>query len=112
LFDRSASTLHLISSDPALPFLQGLTCDSVCAINFIIIEETKLLANPNNVRFADLLAICRRYLGKPRISGSHHIFKTPWQGDPRLNLQRDGSKAKPYQVRDVVRALKKLQEEP
>jgi hypothetical protein len=48
--------------------------------------------------------------GKPRISGSHHIFKTPWQGDPRLNLQRDGSQAKPYQVRDVVKALKKLQE--
>ena len=46
------------------------------------------------------------------LSGSHHIFKTPWQGDPRLNLQRDGSKAKPYQVRDVVKALKKLQEEP
>jgi len=75
-------------------------------------EESKLLTNPNNVRFADLLAICQRYFGKPRISGSHHIFKTPWQGDPRLNLQRDGNMAKPYQVRDVVKALKKLQEEP
>jgi hypothetical protein len=28
-----------------------------------------------------------------------------------LNLQRDGSKAKPYQVRDVLKAIKKLQEE-
>ena len=74
-------------------------------------EEEKLLSSPNNVRFADLLAICGRYFGKPRISGSHHIFKTPWQGDPRLNLQRDGSKAKPYQVRDVLKAIKKLQEE-
>jgi CRP-like cAMP-binding protein len=75
-------------------------------------ETLKRLSNPHNVRFADLLRICERYFGAPRISGSHHIFKTPWQGDPRLNLQRDGSKAKPYQVRDVVRALQKLQEEP
>ncbi|MBN2108612.1 MAG: toxin HicA [Deltaproteobacteria bacterium] len=74
-------------------------------------EEAKLLANPNNVRFADLLTICQLYFGKPRISGSHHIFKTPWQGDPRLNLQRDGINAKPYQVRDVLKAIKKLQEE-
>jgi len=77
-----------------------------------MLDEEKLLGNPNNVHFADLLSICQRHFGKPRINGSHHIFKTPWQGDPRLNLQRDGSKAKPYQVRDVVKALKKLQEKP
>jgi hypothetical protein len=35
-----------------------------------------------------------------RISGSHHIFRK--QGvEEKLNLQRDGNKAKPYQVRQV-----------
>lgn len=68
------------------------------------------LANPNNVRFKDLLAICQNCFGKPRISGSHHIFKMPWPGLPRVNLQRDGKMAKPYQVKQVLEALKKLEE--
>jgi len=68
-----------------------------------------LLDNPNNVAFDDLIALCRRYFGEPRIRGSHFIFKTPWRGDPRINLQRDGKTAKPYQVRDVKKALEKLE---
>jgi hypothetical protein len=67
------------------------------------------LANPANVLFADLLAICRKHFAKPRIRGSHHIFKTPWKGDPRINLQKEGKMAKPYQVRDVKKALEKLE---
>jgi hypothetical protein len=65
--------------------------------------------NPNNVAFNKLLALCRSYFGEPRISGSHHIFKTPWQGDPRVNLQKDGKMAKPYQVQQVLRAIEKLE---
>jgi hypothetical protein len=35
-----------------------------------------------------------------------HI-KTPWPGDPRINLQEGGGgKAKPYQVQQVIQALK------
>lgn len=68
------------------------------------------LANPKNVRFKDLLNICMHYFGKPRITGSHHIFKMPWIGNPRINLQRDGKMAKPYQVKQVVEAIKKLEE--
>ncbi|MDX9789164.1 MAG: type II toxin-antitoxin system HicA family toxin [Desulfobacterales bacterium] len=63
---------------------------------------------PANVSFVDLLNLCRRHFGEPRIEGSHHIFKTPWKGDPRINLQKDGKDAKPYQVRDVIRALEKI----
>lgn len=69
------------------------------------------LSNPSNVKFDDLLAICIERFGKPRINGSHHIFKTPWKGDPRINIQRDGKMAKPYQVSLVCRALAKLEEE-
>jgi hypothetical protein len=64
-----------------------------------------------NMRFREVVALCTRFFGKPRIRGSHHIFKTPWPGNPRLNLQEQGGDAKPYQVRDVIRALKKLREQ-
>lgn len=39
-----------------------------------------------------------------RISGSHHIFTRPGILE-RINLQREGSKAKPYQVRQVRKIL-------
>ena len=64
-----------------------------------------------NLRFRELLAICTRFFGEPRIRGSHHIFKTPWPGDPRINVQVDSGKAQPYQVQQVIRALKKLKEQ-
>ena len=62
--------------------------------------------NPKNVRFNDLCWICEQYFGKPRQAGSSHvIFKTPWEGDPRINVQNDHGKAKAYQVRQVLRAI-------
>ncbi|GHU63739.1 hypothetical protein AGMMS49983_07850 [Clostridia bacterium] len=69
-----------------------------------------ILDNPNNVRFEDLLHLCTDNFGEPRITGSHHIFKTPWAGDPRINIQKDGKMAKPYQVKAVKRAIEKLNE--
>lgn len=64
---------------------------------------------PANVRFADLRKVCEAHFGKPRNSGSSHlIFKTPWQGDPRINIQNDKGKAKAYQVRQVLLAIDKL----
>ena len=66
---------------------------------------------PTNVRFCDLMKICEEYFGKPRQTGtSHAIFKTPWAGDPRINIQDDKGKAKAYQVRQVLLAIEKLEE--
>jgi hypothetical protein len=66
--------------------------------------------NPSDVRFADLCKVCEHYFGKPRQKGtSHRIFKTPWQGDPRVNIQSDEGKAKPYQVRHVLAAVERLE---
>ena len=49
------------------------------------------------------------YFGQPRQSGtSHAIFKTPWPGDPRVNIQNARGKAKPYQVRQVLLALDRI----
>ena len=65
---------------------------------------------PTNVRFSDLKKLCETYFGKPRQDGSSHtIFKTPWPGDPRVNIQNAKGKAKPYQVRQVLQAIEQLE---
>lgn len=66
---------------------------------------------PTNVRFADLRKVCEHYFGPPRQSGSSHVvFRTPWRGDPRVNIQSDRGKAKTYQVRQVLTAIDRLEE--
>ncbi len=75
-------------------------------------EALKELESETNVRFARLLKIAEMFFGKPRNRGtSHYPFKMPWQGEPRINLQKgkDG-KAKPYQVKQVKVALLKLRD--
>jgi hypothetical protein len=68
-------------------------------------------ANPVGVRYSDLMKVCMQYFGAPRQRGSSHaVFKTPWPGDPRVNIQSDKGKAKAYQVRQVLRAIAKLEE--
>lgn len=69
-----------------------------------------LAKNPKDVRFADLCKVCDYYFGSPRQkSTSHRIYKMPWQGDPRVNIQNDKGKAKSYQVKQVLKAIKKLE---
>ena len=66
--------------------------------------------NPKGVRFTDLCKVCENFFGEPRKSASsHRIYKTPWQGDPRINIQNHKGKAKAYQVRQVLLALEKLE---
>lgn len=68
-------------------------------------------SNSKTVRFADLAKVCQHYFGAPRQSGgSHQVYKTPWPGDPRVTIQNDGGKAKAYQVRQVLAAIRKLEE--
>lgn len=68
-------------------------------------------SNPSNIRFGDLCKVCDSYFGDARQSGSsHRIYKTPWPGDPRVNIQNKGGKAKPYQVKQVIKAIDKLGE--
>jgi len=75
-----------------------------------IIQRMK--RNPKNVRFVDLCKVCNHYFGEPRQkSSSHRIYKTPWQGDPRINIQNDAGKGKEYQVRQVLKAIEKLEEQ-
>lgn len=71
----------------------------------------RMQRNPSGVRYRDLHRVCAYFFGPPRQShGSHAVFRTPWPGDPRVNIQNDRGSAKPYQVRQVLTAIAKLEE--
>lgn len=70
-----------------------------------------LKGNPKGVKFSELSKTLDEWFGEPRKRGSHRIYRTPWQGDPRLNIQNARGMAKPYQVRQAIRSLRKLAEE-
>ena len=52
------------------------------------------------IRFDDLRQLLRALGFEERIRGSHHLFVMRGIAD-RINLQRDGSHVKPYQLRQV-----------
>lgn len=67
-------------------------------------------ANPASVKYGDLYAVCKHYFGNPRQDGtSHAVFATPWAGDPRVNIQNKNNMAKAYQVRQVIKAIDKIE---
>ena len=57
-----------------------------------------------NIGFDDLCDLLRKLGFQERVRGSHHVFRKQGVED-KINLQRDGSKAKPYQVRQVRSVL-------
>ena len=68
--------------------------------------------NPRGIKFNDLCKVCDFYFGSPRNEGtSHRVYKTPWAGDPRVNIQNDKGMAKSYQVKQVLKAIDRLLEE-
>jgi len=70
----------------------------------------QMQVNAKGVRFSDLKKVCEHYFGNPRQSNSSHcVFKTPWSGDPRVNIQNHKGKAKPYQVKQVLLAIEKIE---
>ena len=72
----------------------------------------RMRENPKGIRFSDLCRVCEHYFGLPRQSGtSHRVYKTPWQGDPRVNIQNAKGMAKAYQVRQVLKAIERLTDE-
>jgi hypothetical protein len=72
----------------------------------------KMRTNPAGVRFADLCKVCDHYFGQARqASGSHRVYKTPWLGDPRVNIQNSKGQAKAYQVKQVLKAIERLEVE-
>jgi len=73
--------------------------------------EAKMRESATNVTYNDLLKVREHHFGAPRQNAtSHAVFKTPWPGDPRVNIQNDHGKAKTYQVKQVIAAIDKLKE--
>jgi len=72
------------------------------------VEKTleKLLRGESdaNIRFEELCHLLQARGFRMRVSGSHHIFTRTGVME-RINIQREGSKAKPYQVRQVRKIL-------
>jgi len=78
------------------------------------VKVDKILAlmrqNAKGVRFDDLRKVCDHYFGEPRQkASSHRIYKTPFKEDPRLNIQDDKGMAKAYQVKQVLKAVERLE---
>jgi hypothetical protein len=53
-----------------------------------------------DIAFDDLCKLLAHFGFTPRVRGSHHLFSKLGIIE-KINLQRDGAKAKPYQVRQV-----------
>ena len=65
--------------------------------------------NPKGVNFNDLCKVCDHFFGEARQSASSdRIYKTPWPGDPRVNIKNDKGMAKAYQVKQVLKAIERL----
>ncbi|WP_070410311.1 toxin HicA [Mycobacteroides abscessus] len=81
----------------------------------MVSKVDKTLAQMRELRsisYADLHKVCVHYFGEPRQNGtSHAVFRTPWAGDPRVNIQADKGKAKPYQIKQVLAAIDKLNQQ-
>ena len=65
-----------------------------------LIEQILLGRSDANIGFDELCNVLISLGFSQRVRGSHHIFSHP-EVLELINLQRDGSKAKPYQVRQV-----------
>ncbi len=71
-----------------------------------LVAEMK--ANPVDVRFADACKVADHFFGEPTQHGtSHRVWKMPWPGNPRVNMQDDKGKAKAYQVRQLLEAVER-----
>ena len=72
-----------------------------------IVEQMR--RKPQGIRFTDACRVCDYCFGQPRRrKSSHRVYRTPWPGDPRVNLQNAKGQAKAYQVKQILRAIERL----
>lgn len=69
----------------------------------------KMRRGSRDIKFSELEKVCDHYF-QPRKTrkSSHKTYKTPWPGDPRVNIQNANGRAKWYQVVQVLQAIDKL----
>jgi hypothetical protein len=59
-----------------------------------------------NIQFEDLCSLLKHLGFDVRIKGSHHMFRKEGIVE-KINLQREGNMAKPYQVKQVRNVILK-----
>jgi len=57
-------------------------------------------ASDANINFSDLISLLNHFGFEVRIKGSHHIFRKSGI-EEKINLQKDGNKSKPYQIKQI-----------
>jgi len=71
-----------------------------------IMEKILLGVSDANIAFEDIRGMLLHMGFDERIRGSHHVYRK--EGiEEKINIQRSGNKAKPYQVRQVREILLK-----
>jgi len=71
-----------------------------------IMEKILLGVSDANIAFEDIRGMLLHMGFDERIRGSHHVYRK--EGiEEKINIQRAGNKAKPYQVRQVREILLK-----
>lgn len=71
---------------------------------------SQMRADAKGVKFNDLCKVCDAYFGEARQSGSsHRIYRTPWEGNPRVNIQNARGMSKAYQVKQVLQAIERIE---
>ena len=65
-----------------------------------ILKKILFASSDANIRFVDLCNLLQAMGFEVRIRGSHHLFSKRNIVE-KINLQKDGAKAKPYQVKQV-----------
>ena len=67
----------------------------------------KIISGSRNVRFKEAVRLAEVFgFRMDRISGSHHIFVHP-EIPELLNLQNVAGKAKPYQMKQLIKIVEK-----
>ena len=61
-----------------------------------------------NITFDDLVHLLQHLGFEMRIRGSHHVFRKAGIAE-KINLQRQGAKAKSYQIKQVREVIQKYQ---
>lgn len=84
-----------------------LTCGSVGKQNKTLEQILSGRADAN-IRFEDVRTLLLALGFVERTRGSHHVFSKAGV-DEQVNLQRDGAKAKPYQVKQVRAVILRYQ---
>ena len=65
-----------------------------------ILQKILSGSSDKNIKFSELRRLLLYTNFEERIKGSHHIFRKS-DIDMMINIQKDGNKAKPYQVKQI-----------